>query len=106
VPRAGTHPARNAARDEATLDIALNAIDAQLERWRAAIEQARTGKAGADVIRMAELGRDLQALREWCGRTSKPRLRRALLGEATKVMERMRRLAARAAVALPELPMR
>jgi hypothetical protein len=35
------------------------------------------------------MGRDLNALRQWCTRTSKPQLQRALLAEADKLMRRM-----------------
>jgi hypothetical protein len=52
---------------------------------------------------MEELGRDLQALRDWCARTNKPGLRRALLAEANKVIRRMQRFASVTPVRLPDL---
>jgi len=52
-------------------------------------EHARSG--GRNDLRMAELGRDLQALREWCGRTRKPGLRQAMIVEANRLMQRMER---------------
>ena len=87
-PRAATPPA---PADDATLDLALNAIDAQLDRWKAALETATTRCATRELATMAELGRDLQALRDWCARTSKPGLRRALIAEANQLIQRMQR---------------
>jgi hypothetical protein len=52
---------------------------------------------------MEELGRDLKALRDWCARTHKPGLRRALIAEANTVMRRMQRFAAVVPVQLPDL---
>jgi hypothetical protein len=74
------------------VDKALSAIDARLENWRRAAEDAqrrRMHRAG----RMMAMGRDLQALRQWCVRTSKPQLQRALIAEADKLMQRMDELA-------------
>jgi len=90
-------PARRAATssmpaDDATLDLALNAIDTQLDRWKAAMDTTTGGRPTRRLATMAELGRDLQALRDWCARTSKPGLRRALLTEANQIILRMQRL--------------
>jgi hypothetical protein len=51
---------------------------------------------------MAELGRDLEALRDWCARTDKPGLRRALVEEGNRVVRRMHRLAGMLAMDLPD----
>ncbi|MFN8641924.1 MAG: hypothetical protein U0802_09800 [Candidatus Binatia bacterium] len=54
---------------------------------------------------LAQLGRDLQALREWYARTTKPVLRRALLADANRIIRRMQRHAARSGLAtIEELP--
>jgi SOS regulatory protein LexA len=92
-PAAAPRPARRPAPDGETLDLSLNAIDAQLERWRILGERqpARTARERAQL---AQLGRDLQALREWYARTTKPVLRRALLADANRIIRRMQRHAA------------
>ena len=41
--------------------------------------------------RMIGLGRDLQALRDWCVRTSKPELRGALMADARRLIQEMHR---------------
>ena len=93
--RPALKPRRPAARieDSASIDLAVNAIDQQLSRWNAAIAHAkRDRRLQRQMVHMAELGRDLQSLRDWCARTSKPGLRRALLAEANRVMRRMQRV--------------
>lgn len=89
------------AEDCRTLDLALNAIDSQLERWRAVAERVRRTDAG-QALRMDEMGRDLQALREWSGRTSRPGLRRAMIAEANRIMQRMERFLAAHSLELPD----
>ncbi len=102
--RPATAPARALKLDTASLDLAVNAMEAQLGRWNAAIEHAqRDRKLRKHVEEMVALGRDLQTLREWCSRTQKPGLRRALVDEAIKVMRRMQRFANVVPVQLPEL---
>lgn len=77
-----------------TLEIEVNALDHQLERWDRMIEQARQDRhSQSRVPGMLELRRDLQALRDWCARVSRPALRRALIAEANRVMRRMQRFA-------------
>ena len=103
-PAATARPARRPANDSETLDLSLNAIDAQLERWRVLGERQapRTARERADL---AQLGRDLQALREWYARTTKPVLRRALLTDANRIIRRMQRHAAKRGLAsIDELP--
>ena len=83
-----------ASGDDASIDLAVNVIDGQLARWNAAIAHAQQDRRlRHQVVQMAELGRDLQALRDWCARTHKRGLRRALIAEANKVMRRMQRFA-------------
>jgi hypothetical protein len=89
-------PVRARRADEETLDLSLNAIDAQLERWREVMEQRRAGSTARERAAMALLGRDLQALREWYARTAKPVLRRAILADANRIIRRMQRAAAAA----------
>jgi hypothetical protein len=52
---------------------------------------------------MEELCRNLQAVRDWCARTHKPILRRALIDEANRIMQRMQRFATVTPVQLPDL---
>lgn len=93
-PIATPRPARRIGPDAETLDLSLNAIDSQLERWRGLME----GRAGVATARqradMATLGRDLQALREWYARTTKAVLRRAILADANRIIRRMQRFLA------------
>lgn len=106
MPREATQPSRAAAssRDIASLDLAVNVIDSQLIRWNAAIAHAKQDKRlRRHVVQMEELGRDLQALRDWCARTHKAGLRRALITEANRVMHRMQRFATVTPVSLPDL---
>jgi hypothetical protein len=94
---AGAAAARGgrAAADGATLDLSLNAIDAQLERWRRFTISGAPSSA-SEHAQLAQLGRDLQALREWYARTTKAALRRAILVDANRLIRRMQRHAARA----------
>jgi repressor LexA len=97
-------PPRRAFEDPAEIDLAVNVIDTQLNRWNAAIAHARQERRlRRHLTAMEELGRDLQALRDWCARTNKPGLRRALLAEANKVIRRMQRFASVTPVRLPDL---
>ena len=90
--------------DAASLELAVNVIDRQLARWQTAVDQARQDRSlRRHLVRMEELGRDLKALRDWCARTHKPGLRRALIAEANTVMRRMQRFAAVVPVQLPDL---
>lgn len=90
--------------DAASIDLAVNVIDSQIIRWNAAIIHAKQDRRlRRHVTQMEELGRDLQALRDWCARTHKPGLRRALLTEANKVIRRMQRFASVTPVRLPDL---
>jgi repressor LexA len=97
-------PVEPTERDPYSVDLEVNVIDAQLERWNAAIAHARGDRQlRRHVGTMAELGRDLQTLREWCSRTQKPGLRRALLSEANRVIRRMQRFATVTPVSMPDL---
>jgi repressor LexA len=104
VPRATVPSRPTAPVDSVSLDLAVNAIQSQLVRWNAAMEHAARDKSlKKHLPEMAELGRDLQALSEWCGRTAKPGLRRALIVEANRIMRRMQRFATVTPVQLPDL---
>jgi len=92
-PIATARPARRAPMDADTLDLSLNAIDNQLERWRVLGETSPTQNP-RERAQLAQLGRDLQALREWYARTSKAVLRRAILADANRLIRRMQRHAA------------
>ena len=79
---------REPAPSAVAVDKAVNAMDKRLETWRRAAESGsrrRTFRAQ----RLLSMGRDLNALRQWCTRTSKPQLQRALIAEADKLMRRM-----------------
>jgi repressor LexA len=92
------------AADVAAIDLEVNVLDAQLERWNAAIAHAQQDRGlRRHVGEMAELARDLQTLRDWCVRTQKPGLRRALLAEANVLIRRMQRFATVTPVELPDL---
>jgi hypothetical protein len=91
---ASPRPARRQPADADTLDLSLNAIDAQLERWRVLTESSPAARTAAERAHMATLGRDLQALREWYARTGKAVLRRAILADANRIIRRMQRYAA------------
>jgi repressor LexA len=97
-PRA---PRRSGRRDEATLDLEMNAIDSQLARWRTLLATVPLDEH--DRVRMASLGRDLQALRDWCVRTSRPSLRQALIADANQLIQRMQRFIKARTIELPEL---
>lgn len=108
APARPARPAKRASRattgDPESLELALNALDRQVEQWHAAVERAkRDRKLAKQVPSMAELGRDLEALRDWCARTGRPSLRRALLQEANRVMRRMQRFKGLVPVDLMEL---
>lgn len=93
-----------AAGDAASIELGVNVIDSQLMRWDAAIAHAKHDRRLREHIApMEELRRDLQSLRDWCARTHKPGLRRALIVEANKVMRRMQRFASVTPVRLPDL---
>lgn len=104
-PRPASAPATDSSvADTSCIELAVNVIDRQLTRWNAAVEHAKHDKRlRRHLVQMEELGRDLQSLRDWCARTHKPGLRRALIAEANKVMRRMQRFAAVTPVRLPEL---
>jgi hypothetical protein len=91
-PTATARPAHRQA-DADTLDLSLNAIDTQLERWRVMSER-RPAQTQRERAQLAQLGRDLQALREWYARTTKAVLRRAILADANRIIRRMQRHAA------------
>jgi hypothetical protein len=91
---ATARPARRLPVDPDTLDLSLNAIDAQIERWRILSERRAAAVGARERADMAGLGRDLQALREWYQRTGKPALRKAILVDATRIIRRMQRYAA------------
>jgi hypothetical protein len=87
-------PLRSVSRpvaDGRIFELTVNAIDTRLERWQQWQAAGTRSRPASRTTEIAALGRDLKALREWCGRTSKPKLRRALLDEATKLMQRMDR---------------
>ena len=103
-PAAAPRPARRPPQEGETLDLSLNAIDAQLERWRV-LGERQPARNARERAQLAQLGRDLQALREWYARTTKPVLRRALLTDANRIIRRMQRHAARTGLAtIEELP--
>lgn len=103
-PFASARPARRPPPDADTLDLSLNAIDAQLERWRLLTEQTAATDTARERAELAVLGRDLHALREWYARTTKAVLRRAILADANRVIRRMQRLAAARSLDLPPDP--
>jgi hypothetical protein len=89
--------------DESTLELSLNAIDTHLARWRMLLDEEETRVEARDRARMTSLGRDLQALRDWCARTGKPALRQALIADASRLIQRMQRFLATRSLELPEL---
>jgi hypothetical protein len=101
---ATARPARRAPADADTLDLSLNAIDAQIERWRVLTESTASTSTARERAEMGVLGRDLQALREWYARTTKAVLRRAILADANRVIRRMQRHAAARSLDLPPDP--
>jgi len=100
APKPAHRPAAPIDRD--TLDLELNTIESQLTRWRTLLD-THTEIAQRDRIRMASMGRDLQALHDWYMRTERPGLRRALMDDAQKVIMRMNRLIAARGLELPDL---
>ncbi len=103
TPQKVARPPARSGKDTASMDLAVNALHAELGRWRAALSRAqRERRLQRHVPRMAELGRDLEALGDWCARTDKPGLRRALLEEANRVVRRMHRLAGMLAMELSD----
>jgi hypothetical protein len=88
--------------DPDTLDLELNTIESQLTRWRTLLD-SHSEIGQRDRIRMASMGRDLQALHDWYMRTARPGLRRALMEDAQKVILRMNRLLAARGMDLPDL---
>lgn len=104
APAATARPARHNRPDVDTLDLSLNAIDAQLDSWRILSDRSAAGSTARERAQMAVLGRDLQALREWYARTSKAVLRKAILCDANRVIRRMQRLAAARSLDLPPCP--
>ena len=102
VPQPAPRPRIDGGGDGATLELTLNAIDSQIGRWKALLDHQQPSFDARERARFAQLGRDLQALRDWCGRTSKPTLRRALIVEANQLIRRMHRLARSRSLELPE----
>ena len=95
-------PVREA--DCASLELAVNVMDSQLVRWQAALARAKQDKRmRRHVVQMEELCRNLQAVRDWCARTRKATLRRALIAEANRIMARMQRFATVTPVDMPDL---
>jgi repressor LexA len=94
--------ARRRRGDDASLDLELNALDSQLARWRSLLA-AESELAPRDRVRMSALARDLQALRDWYARTSRPGLRDALMADAKKVVQRMQRFLSSRELQLPDL---
>jgi repressor LexA len=90
--------------DSASLELAVNVMDSQLVRWEAAIARIRQDKRlRRQLVQMEEMGRNLRAVRDWCARTHKASLRRALVKEANGIMRRMQRFAAVEPVELRDL---
>lgn len=90
-PRASGPPPPTAS-DDATLDLALEAMRRSLSE-----AEARTrGRSGTDDAHMRELARSLRALHDCYLGTTTPRLRRALLDEASTLMHRLASSRARA----------
>jgi repressor LexA len=94
--------ARRPEEDEATLDLALNALDAHLARWKVLVDEGAPRLSQQERSRMASMARDLQALRDWGSRTSKPGLRRAVIRDANRVIARMQRFLRARSLELPE----
>lgn len=100
---ASGRPRRPVKLDESTLELSLNAIDAHLARWKMLLDDKESRIEARDRVRMSNLARDLQALRDWCARTTKPGLRQALIADAGRLIRRMQRLLAARSLELPEL---
>lgn len=101
VVRKPPQPVSRATRDDASLDLELNALDSQLARWRSLLAAPQV--APRDRVRMSALGRDLQALRDWYARTTRPGLRDALMADAKKIIQRMQRFLTARELELPDL---
>jgi len=101
-PAAARQARQHATRDDRSLDLELNVIDSQLARWRSLLEGGDE-IAHRDRVRMSSLARDLQALRDWYARTSRPGLRTALMTDAHRVMQRMQRFLSSRDLDLPDL---
>lgn len=82
VPEGGVAPSA------AAVEQAVNAMDQRLETWRRSAESGSRRRSFRSQ-RLLSMSRDLNALRQWCTRTSKPQLQRALIAEADKLMRRM-----------------
>ncbi len=103
-PTVGRAAGRRTPEEDASLELAVNVMDSQLVRWQAAITRAKQDKRlRRHMVQMEELARNLQAVRDWCARTNKVALRRALVTEANRIMQRMQRFAAVTPVELPDL---
>ena len=74
-----------AVADEATLDLALEAMARSLRE----AEERAASSHGAEAAQTRELARSLRALRDCYLETTTPRLRRALLDEASELMRRL-----------------
>jgi len=101
-PQSKKSTQRQDKRDPHTLDLELNALDSQLARWRSLLEGQKE-IAHRDRVRMSSLARDLQALRDWYARTSRPGLRKALMQDAQEVIHRMQRFLSSRELELPDL---
>jgi repressor LexA len=95
-------PTRRPIEDNATLELALNAVDAHLARWKVLVDDGAARLSQQERLRMAAMARDLQALRDWGSRTTKPGLRRAVLQDANRVMARMQRFLRSRSLELPD----
>lgn len=95
-------PKAPATTDTDTLDLELNALDSQLARWRSLVD-GDSEVSQRDRVRMSSMARDLQALRDWYARTSRPGLRKALMEDAGKIIRRMQRFLAARDLELPDL---
>jgi repressor LexA len=102
---AAAKPQRRSGDDGATLDLALNALDAHLARWKMLAEEEGARLSSEERVRIASMARDLQALREWGARTTKPGLRRAVLRDAQRVIQRMQRFLRARSLELPDATM-
>ncbi len=91
-----------AARDDRSLDLELNVLDSQLARWRSLLDGG-SEITHRDRARMSSLARDLQALRDWYARTSRPGLRTALMADAHRMIQRMQRFLSSRDLELPDL---
>jgi hypothetical protein len=86
--RRAVRPVPCATDDGATLDLALASLGRSLREAEARAAERR----GPESERLRELARSLRALRDCYLETTTPRLRRALLDEASGLMARLRRV--------------